>query len=593
MASFPGKYFEIVPGARTPRIEPVYAEDGIGRAVSRRDVVPSCEPGGAERVCVNSSTNRHFRWLIVGIWLLLPAAASGRSVARTTLTIIPADGGVRLAYALPGPVNSLALGKDAQAPSVANISTVEPGLSLEDGVVRSARPFARVTLFVRADSREVDSVYPLLSPIAGKGFVLFAPYVLPTGGRTHVVIEDGVHRNRSELSGAALDGYVVTGASTENSGLFRSVTSANTPVSLREMVMDRSGKLLAFYQARLKIPLSRKPVVVLAYTDKATESGRWSNRGDVPPNGVVFLRINASAAQIGDPALTGRLTAFLSHELFHLWNGNNTGPSSDWWLHEGGAEYASWIAGATLWPAEFSVETSVGGTLRTCSMFLGSRPMIGLSDLDARSVRYPCGAVMQWVVDAGVRAGKNGDAFSLWRRLLSERRDGSYGLTDFRTEVTKLASNSRGSVDALLDGKGIARWRDLAQAMNHMGAHVEAGSPTDFTLRLAAAQALVRSACGTVQGVGEDKRGLYAQGPKSCVMFGDGPVIERLDGFAPMVSASDFYEAAVKHCGSGVAVPLTLNAAGAARSQDLTCTVPVDPPAPALTIFRALPPPRQ
>lgn len=450
---------------------------------------------------------------------------------------------MRVTFDLPTPVTSLVLRlANAQAP--ANIVRAEQGFTFRRGRLSAANPFRRVSLRVTPDTREVDSVYPMLREVRGAALVIYAPYFLPAEGRARVRIADSAGGIRT-LGDTEADGYVTVGAMPSRHRGYRALVAEGVPAAVAETLLGRSARLLAFYRARLRRPPLREPTIIISYLPRPEGSPAGLFRGDVTPNGVVFLRLYVDGAQLGGAAATARHTGFLAHELFHLWNRSRDPNSANWWLHEGGAEYASWVAIATLWPGEPALETHLVTALRTCTTYLGPQAMGGLGDLEGRGVRYPCGAIVQWVVDAGARArGRGGDIFAVWARMLAATaRRGSYTPRDFRTAVAALAPAAVAPFTAIVDGTGNDRWGTIAQALTAMGARVDVGPPSPFALRLAAARALVLSECSEVYGVGDGPQGLFVQAPETCATFADSPVIEQAGGVSPMQAPGAFHEA--------------------------------------------------
>ncbi|MGZ8284668.1 MAG: hypothetical protein ACXWUQ_03485 [Allosphingosinicella sp.] len=508
------------------------------------------------------------------------------------VAIAPTSVGVRVAYTLPTPARSLPLHMPKQARPALNVIVEGEGFALEDGQIKATRPFTRVSLMVSPDSREVDSVYPLLLPVRGKGFVIHAPYLSPVGAPsvTKVAGADGTYRT---VRKQAANGYLLVGAELQNSGPFRSLVSEGAPALLRETVLDRAKRLLNFYTSELGERPERRPTIIVSYSKRPDGAKRDFFRGDVTANGVVFLRIYAEDGGNADTASVAEYTGFLSHELFHLWNRSNDPTTENWWLHEGGAEYASWVATSRLWPSETSLERRVGDALLSCTMYLGGRPLSSLADPETRSVRYPCGAVIQWLADLGVRASdRKQNSFALWRRLLAKRKSaGSYTPADFQALLAALAPKAVLPVRAILSESGVERWRGLADSANAMGARVEVNAPAPFLLRLAAARPLVLSSCNEIWGVGENQNKLFVQAPESCTTFGDSPIIELAGGVSPMGDANGFYETVRSACAAKSEIELSLTANGTSRSGRVKCTAPVDPPPPDLKVVRALPAP--
>lgn len=521
-----------------------------------------------------------------------PVAAAGNGTVG--VVIAPADDAVEVVYTLPAPATSLAL-RLADGPTpAAEVRVREEGLTFRDGRITGTAPFTRATLTVTADRGERDGVYPLARPVAGRGWVLYAPYLLPRGHSVRVSVRS---RGRAAvpLSEPALNGYIVVGASPERHRGFRLLAGAGISPASRDTVLDRTAQLLAFYRARLGRAPDQEPTIILTRQDLLPGMSRSLLRGDVSANGVVFLRTYVGGPETGEPPSLAQYTGFLAHELFHLWNRSGDPARQNGWLAEGGAEYAGWVAAATLWPAEFRLEQRLGSALLTCMMYLGPQSISSLDEDQSRGVRYPCGAVIQWVADAGTRAQSAGlDVFAIWRDLLSRRRSsGSYTLDDFRNALSRHAPNAAPVVESLLNGTGNERWEALAASLNGFGAQLRVNPPTAFSLRLAAAKSLVLSACREIHGVGEDMRGLFVQAPQACAAFGDSAVIEQAGGASPTQDPAGFYRAVRESCGQGTSIAVTVNGQRGRRTENVRCDVDVIPPPPEIEVIRALPPPNE
>ncbi|HEY0012189.1 MAG TPA: hypothetical protein VGB79_04980 [Allosphingosinicella sp.] len=536
--------------------------------------------------------------LAARLWIRL---LCGLGMAFASFWVPPAwasDGVVRIAmvrtgetvdvtYTLPAPVTSLALRLSEGPQPAARIEVREDGLRLNRGRIEGIQPFTRITLRVTSDSTERDGVYPLARRLGSGGFVVYAPYLLPKERQARVTI--GTTGRPRRLTVRASDGYVLVGASPERRDGFAFLAANDIAPSLAEEVKGRTSRLLAYYRSKLRRRPDVEPTIVLARYDLLPGMSRGLLRGDVSANGVVFLRtyvdVRAPSAEGPPPAQHAR---FLAHELFHLWNRSRDPARENAWLMEGGAEYAGWVATASLWPIEHRLKQSAGGALRTCMMYLGARPLSGLEEMQARSVRYPCGAVVHWAVDVAARAQGTGlDGFAIWRRLLAHRdRTGSYTLADYRAAVAELAPAAAPRVESLVGAGGIERWAALATALNGMGAEVRVSPPSEFVLRLAAAKALVLSACREVHGVGENGGRLVVQAQDSCREFGDDPAIEEAGGVS-VLEAAAFYEAVRSRCEINGSINVVVNGERGRRAHRVRCDTAVEPPPPELTVVRA------
>ncbi len=523
-------------------------------------------------------------WLILFAVLLLATPATART-APPRITIDVTATGVRISYALPAPVRALAVRAPAQSgpPPGTHIASLEPGLAYRRGRIESETPFRRATLLITPDDGEVDSVYPLLSRIAGRGFVLFAPYVLPDAPfAARIAIGGGRYRplRRAEAAG----GYVLVGAAPALHGPIRSLASANTSPALQGLLHARAGALLDFYAGRLHRRLARQPVLVVSVVDEPADPQHHFFRGDVTPNGFVLLRFHGNASQIADPNSTRQFTAFLAHELFHLWNRRSRDyPAGEAWLHEGSAEYYSWLAVAALWPEEMSLERNLQSALSACMAFLGPRPLTATTE-ERAGLRYPCGALAQWIADLGARGASGGrrTGLDLWARLVA---GGVYSLADFRAASVALAPATAPLLGRFIDS-GLG-WEALAPALTRQGAELEGNPPSGMALRFAAARAIALSLCSGFSGAGSTSDAAYFTG--DCGALGSQVYLVRVAGLDPMAAPQAVYGRVRDACAARQELALTLRANGSVEERRVRCTTAVEPAVPDIVIRRALP----
>lgn len=522
-------------------------------------------------------------------WLILLASllAATPGWARTSpprIAIGTAADGIRIVYDLPAPVRTLAVRAATQSapPPGTHIRAVEAGLTYRRGRIESETPFRRATLMITPDDGEVDSVYPLLTRIAGRGFVLFAPYVLPdtpfsarvaTGGGTRLL-------SRAEAAG----GYVLVGAAPASRGSFLSLASTGTAPALEARFQARAGALLDFYSRRLHRRLARAPILIISIVDEPADRQHHFFRGDVTPNGVVLLRFHGTADQIADPNSTRQFTSFLAHELVHLWNRRRgEHPMQEAWLHEGSAEYLGWLAVATLWPDDISLERNLQNALNSCMAFLGPRPLMATTG-DRAGLRYPCGAIAQWIADAGARGASRGrrTAFDLWAGLLAR---GDYSLAGFRTAAAALAPGTASLLERFIDS-GLG-WDALASVLAAQGAGIAANPPSDHALRFAAARPLALALCTAFSGAGSAGNDVYFTG--DCGPLGNQVFLTRVAGLDPATQPRAVYERVRDACAAGQELVLTLRANGALFDRTIRCGTAIEPAVPDLVLRRALP----
>lgn len=531
-------------------------------------------------------------WLILVLGLLAGLAPLSAAVAATEgvdITITQAPGGVRLDYKLARPAKILRIGTEDLPVSGMRLRSTAKGQRLANGRVEADVAFRRASLLVEADTEDIDAHYPLLSPIEGRGFVLYAPYVVPAAARTvRVSVGDGRFRTLSATEAAG--GFLLVGTEARAGAGADSLAASNSPPALADLLLDRAAALLAYYERQLGAPPRSRPTIVLAYSDPAAGGKLWPFRGDVSSNGFVLLRVSGSEGEATGQGAISRYTSLLSHELFHLWNRRSANvPDNEAWLHEGSADYFSWLAVSALWPTEASVERQVESAARGCALFYGVRPLHDMSAADGR-LRYLCGAVAQWVVDVGVRHDSAGrlDGFDLWSELLAHRRPGAdHMLADFRAAAARLTPATSVLLGDMID-KG-TDWEHLMAALVQAGADVVTAPANPSTVRFVAARSLALSACGAFGGAGETSNGLYLTVPTSCTSFDGATVIELAEGVDPMAEPLRFYEKLAGSCSRRDSVSLQLSVDGVQAQREIRCTISVEPAPPQIRVRRALP----
>ena len=518
--------------------------------------------------------------------VLLSATAQAKAEPQIeSVTILQSAESIRVVYELDHSATSLPLPATSGPLPAANIRA-DPGFMLSGRMIKADRATRKFSIHISADEREVDSVYPLMLPVSGGSFILYAPYLIPPAAKAWLVRG----RTRHRVDPKQAQGYLIVGRAATDRGQLRALVSAGAPPAQSKAMLDRAESLLAFYAQRLGRPPGDKPTLILSFGAAPASAGA-SFRGDVTPNGIIFLRIRS--AEQGEAEI-GRLSSFLAHELFHLWNRSGNSDPRAWWIHEGGAEYASWLARSTLWPGEAGLEQELSGALQTCAMYLGPRPMNSLSEPETRPIRYPCGAVLHWLADLGARSARPGrDGFEIWRRLFAARaRSGTYTAADFESALEASAPRALAPIGTVLAGSGPQRWAEIGGAADAMGARVDVAGPTPFFQRLAASQSLVLSACGEVWGVGEKDGSLFVQAPQSCTDFGEEAIVVTAGGADPMADSKDYYDKVSAACAAGSEIEIRLRIKGNERTRRVKCTVAVNPPPNDIRIVRALPAPQ-
>jgi len=428
----------------------------------------------------------------------------------------------------------------------------------------------------------------MLTAVDGRGFVLFAPYILPESGRFRLLVREPSGSLREVERSEAVQGYLAIGFDPPQGGGVRFVGSTSLPKTLDEALQSRARALLSFFRARLGT--SRDVRIVVAYRQASDRSRPSQYRGDVTPNGFALIRITGGEAD-GDIVL--RYVQLLAHELFHLWNAPRDDlPDQEAWLHEGSADYFSWIAIAQLWPQQIDLAGRVEHALRDCATLLRGRALSELSAGDAMQVRYPCGAVINWIADAGIRGetSARSSGLAIWAQTLRatgpHRR---YSTSDFMDNVRQKGPKTAALIQLLVNGHGLERWYRITRELSAMGADVRAGPPTPFAIRSAAIRPLVLSACGEIWGLGEDHDAIFALAPPTCAGFASQTFVRRIDGVELGSDPQAAYERVAVACTRRESLDLLLEDDGGSRHERIVCSVAADQPEPDLRVGRSKP----
>lgn len=343
-------------------------------------------------------------FVAIGLFLLFCvhptlAAPNKQPTASIIVTTAPDEQSVTIEYTLPKAVRKLPLAGLGFFSGSPEIEIQTKGVTLDDEGFASTAPFKTVLVKVTPDKEEINSVYPLLAAVRGRGLVLYAYHILPTelDSRLELHSKSGL-QIFSQETGAAL-GYLLLGDKEQEIGGIKNWSSDDIPTEMAERITARASRLIAYYTKAMGKAAPVTPTIVLSKT-----VGRYQRamRGDVGDNGVIFMRFPTSTLEAYQAEEKGT-TSFLAHELFHLWNGGNEGSEADWWLHEGGAEFAAWRAMADMWPDDMIITKNVNDALYNCASSLGEKALRTVDSDTSRNARYPCGAGLMWLADLAAR----------------------------------------------------------------------------------------------------------------------------------------------------------------------------------------------
>ena len=539
--------------------------------------------------------------LVAMVSAIVTGVAGARPIPYTTsveiLGQVSADGSAAvLTYSLSRPTALFRMGRGNSLPGSTALRVRGQDVKLIEGSVRSSHAFSRFELIIPFDQPTPSFRFVPAGKVSAASFVLFAPYFLPadTNARYRLVL-----RNREGFAvvppARAEHGYVIADAPTEARSRYDLWKADGIPDALASAAISGLDDATSLYQRRLGFSPAERPSIVVGTLRGGSEAGQSIRfEGDVTPNGTAFLRfsvpVNWSGPAADDVASVRR---FVAHEAFHLWNARRRQVDGRrTWLHEGAAEYFGWLATSLEAEGGDWLSERLDRALRVCSGRLRARSLDDLDEATARGVQYECGAVAHWIMDVAIRHDSSGlrSAFDVWRRTLRSRTGAHwYFDEDFEAAADRESRPAARALRALWHGRGASRWPEIAATANEAGASVRVSSPSHEQSRAVSVRALAISACGRVDGVGEDRQGLAVWAPAGCALLPGTVRVLAIDGVDPMADPSRFHSQVEKACKTARRLHAMLRTSSGVRSSDLPCSVLVEPLIPELRVVRALP----
>ncbi len=461
-------------------------------------------------------------------------------------------------------------------------------LTFKQGIVSASFAFSTVIATVRPNQHEFDSVYPTLSKIDDRLSLLYAPAVLPETYKGPIKIRHPRPIKADPLVHQEARGYVLIGELRDPLERLTLRFADNTPRLVKESIRDRVNQLHQFYEERLGSHWHPQTTVVVTYLD-VNDPIVPSNRADVTENGVVFLRLQK--LETTDFSVVEESVAqLIGHELLHLWQRFNTSEPEQSYLHEGQAEYASWLAMDSLWPQHGRISARVNAALDHCIRYLGGKSLAFMYRHRALDTRYSCGPIAQWLLDQEIRAGRFEanvelrSIFELWRRELPLQNNS--GLLR-EADITKTAQPN--ALRTLLYEEGNARWYSIASYLNDHGVRVTIDPPSDFMRRVSILKPLVDSSCGFTAGIGEENGEVFVESMASCIALGGRNVILSLDGLSPMRDLDKLEAHVADVCAREGNLIASSVKAGVSVEAKIPCLTEFSPAPPVLKVSKAFP----
>jgi hypothetical protein len=470
----------------------------------------------------------------------------------------------------------------------ARVDNLCKSLSLSEGVVSASFVFSTVIATVRTTQQEVDSVYPILSKIDDRLKLLYAPAILPETYRGLIKVRHPSGLKAQSLTYQEAQGYILIG---EHRDLRERLTlrfANSAPIFVKKSVRGSVQQLHDFYEARLGPHGHPQVTLVVTYRD-VSEPVIPTNRADVTKNGVIFLRLQ-KLNSTDFSSFEGSLTSLIAHELLHLWQQFDTSEREQSYLHEGQAEYGSWLAIDSLWPQHDLITKQVNAALDHCIRYLGANSLVAMYQHHAIDTRYSCGPIAQWLLDQEIRAGRfeasadTRSIFELWRRELPLQNN--RGLLR-EAGLTKTAQPN--PLRTFLYEGGNARWYSIASYLNDHGVRVTIDPPTDFMRRVSILKPLVDSSCGFTAGIGEENGEVFVESIASCLALGGRNVILSLDGLSPMRDLDKLEAHVADVCAREGNLIASSVKAGVSVEAKIPCLTELKPAPPVLKVSNAFP----
>lgn len=446
------------------------------------------------------------------------------------------------------------------------------GLTLSGDSISSTTPFRRFSVLVRPMTRERDGKYPAFFRV-GEGGMIYAPAL--TGDsetwRTTLRLRTARGQVLAPARGPGAEGFAFIGPRKQVTNLddILLVSGPETPPELRDAALEILRNAMRFYAERIGVPLQTRPTMVITHRD---EDGNYF--GDVTPAPLVSLRFYGDKWLAPDAAARAELGTFVSHEVFHFWNGSlvSNRDGTPTWLHEGGAMYASLLAErANGNLSDADMLTALTASLSDCQnrlRFFGDVPLNSFQFLSS-GLRYPCGQLIQWTSDLAIRAHSGGerDVLNVWgdvTRVALARPDRKYELSDFTGD--RDMSGGAPLIALVAEQSGAERWTTLLAGLRSLGATIEERR-TDATRRDALLLHLTLLSCAT----GSRGFGINAGEPTAnaeCGVLASGPTITSVEGVSPLEISEAHYARIQALCAAGGNLALVLNGS---QREDLPC----------------------
>ena len=508
------------------------------------------------------------------------AVAGSKNTASLTINADLTQMSIELAYRFRFPVQALEFRYKPELIRRNSWNVRDALLMLKENAISHANGdlIETVILDIGLDKDSFDRVYPSLRPAGNAGIVFFTDYAMLEGIELSEILVSTSPGNvvaySNFVSAGSVDGMVLPGLS-KNSGHYLYFGDANLvgriegglflsddrlPKWIAEELRQAIGPAVAWLDSYFGSRNSERLFVVATLESEATNT-RW--RGDVSPNGEIFLRLHGEGWLKENAELDHVLKRFLAHELVHLENGarwrKREGEPA--WLSEGLAEYLAIIHGTVdADPDGFDFfQDEVTDHASQCISILRLQGT-GMSDpsLQRGAHPYNCGVLAFWVMDGASGPPAAGNKFrSVWSSLVAtlEGRGKEYGVSEL---LSALDANEKLQekrlLTALIEGPGDNQWENLKLMFSEIGL-VVTYEYNDAWARLARSSLITHVLDLHCE---SGRRGFWTYDDhiqfdtdERCGPLSGNPKVDTMQGFSIVHEMQDAYRSAQQACRKG------------------------------------------
>ena len=530
-----------------------------------------------------------------------------RNTALLTIAADVSRNTILLTYRFQDPLRDVRFHYDARVIREGSWTVREPDLRLDAASIRHAdgAPFQTVTIGVVLDRHSRDRTFPSLRAVGEAGMVFFTYYAMLEGidfSAIHVSVTGGnvvAHSdsvsdrdvryttlpNASKHRGS----YIYFGEPDLIEGIAGGILVSDEGLpdwmvkQLRDTMTPAAAWLDDYFDSR-----NSDRLFVVATLDSKGENMRW--RGDVSPNGEIFLRFHGGGWLEESADLSRIVQRFLAHEMVHLENGSRfrARAGEPAWLSEGLAEYLELVYTASRASSEESVflADEVTDYSSRCMFFLESR-RIGLSDPPVQRGAHPysCGVLAFWIVDgASTTLRPAQELRSVWASLVSAIKGPGteYGVRELISALDtngKLAEKDL--LTTLIAGPEDDRWQDFGSMFSKLGVRVTR-EYNDAWTRLARST-LINHVLELHCEAG--RRGFWTHDDhiqldtsERCGLLSGSPRVDRVQGFSILHEMQNALESAQDACLSGGAIEFAVYESSEKLSVNCGRKLPTVPP---------------